>query len=116
MRHTRYHSQRRSLDATLDPLHPMEGGRPCSKDMNNSNNCTYCGWPLDNSGGRRTKTTPEYPFRAPMEDLCTHAACWTARNTSREGMQILGPALRVTRRGREEADLPTRRSWLEGYP
>ena len=31
-------------------------------------------------------------------------------------MQILGPASRVARRGREEADLPTRRSWLEGYP
>ena len=31
-------------------------------------------------------------------------------------MQILGPALRVARRSREEADLSTRRSWLEGYP
>ena len=66
-------------------------------------------------GGRR-KTTLEYPFSALMEALCTSAASWTARNTSREGMQILGPALRVARRSREEADLSTRRSWLEGYP
>ena len=43
--------------------------------------------------GNRRKTTPEYPFRAPMKDLCMNAACWTARNTSREGMQILGPSL-----------------------
>ena len=40
----------------------------------------------------RGKTTLEYPFRAPMEALCTLAACWTARKTSREDMQILGPA------------------------
>ena len=65
--------------------------------------------------GSRRKTTLEYPFRAPME-LCTPVACWTARNSSRKGLQILGPALRVARRGREEADLPTRRSWLERYP
>ena len=66
--------------------------------------------------GSRTKTTLEYPFRAPMEAVCTPAACWTARNTPREGMLILGPASRVAQRGQEEADLPTPRRWLEGYP
>ena len=66
--------------------------------------------------GSRGKTTLEYPFRAPMEALCAPAACWTARKTSREDLQILGSASRVARRGREEADLPIRRSWLEGYP
>ena len=60
--------------------------------------------------GSRGKTALEYPFRAPMEALCTPAACWTARKTSREDMQTLGPASRVARRGREEVDLPTRRS------
>ena len=29
--------------------------------------------------GIRGKTTFEYPFRAPMEALCTPDACWTAR-------------------------------------
>ena len=66
--------------------------------------------------GSRGKTTLEYPFRAPMEALCTPAVCWTARKTSREDLRILGPASRVARRGREEADLPIRRSWQEGYP
>ena len=66
--------------------------------------------------GSRGKTTLEYPFRAPMDALCTPAACWTVRKTSQEDMQIVGPASRVARRGREEADLPTRRSWLEAYP
>ena len=56
--------------------------------------------------GSRGKTTLEYPFRAPMEALCTPAACWPARKTSREDTQILGPASRVAPRGREEADLP----------
>ena len=78
--------------------------------------CTYCGWPLDNfSGESGEKTTLEYPFRAPMEALCTPAACWNARKTSRKDMQILGPASRVARRGWEKADLPIRRTWLEGY-
>ena len=66
--------------------------------------------------GSRGKTTLEYPFRAPMEALCTPAACWNARKTSRKDMQILGPASRVARRGWEKADLPIRRTWLEGYP
>lgn len=57
--------------------------------------------------------TLEYPFRMPMEALCTPAICSTARNISREGMQALRPALCVFRRGREEAGLPTRRSWLD---
>ena len=65
--------------------------------------------------GSWRKTTSEYLFRAPMKALCTHTACWTARNTSPEGMQILGPTLRVARRGREEVDFSTRRSWLESY-
>ena len=39
----------------------------------------------------------EHPFRAPMEALCTPATWWTVRNTSREGMHILAPALRVAR-------------------
>ena len=62
------------------------------------------------------KTTLEYPCRAPMKALCTPAACKAAQNTLQEDMQILGPASRVARRGREEVDLSARRSCLEGYP
>ena len=47
--------------------------------------CTYCGWHFGDSGGESGKATLEYPFRARMEALCAPTACWTARNTSREG-------------------------------
>ena len=90
----------------------VEGGLEESDDLW----YTYCGWPLYVLFGSQKTTTFAYPSRAPTDALCTPAAYWIARNTSRGGMQTLGPALSVARRGREEADLPTRQSWLEGCP
>ena len=57
-----------------------------------------------------------YPSRVPTEGLCTHSACWTGRIVSREDIPIRGPALLAIRRSWREADLLTRRNWLEGCP
>ena len=57
----------------------------------------------------------EYPFRAPIEALCTHAACGAARNTSRVGIQTHSHASRVARNGRQEIGPFIRLSWLRTF-
>lgn len=60
--------------------------------------------------GSRKTTRIEDSFNAPPESCARRpAACWTAIKTSGEGTQILGLALRVVWRGREEGDLRIRR-------
>ena len=78
--------------------------------------CTYCGWPVDNSSGESGEDDAREPVPYAHGGF-VHTRCMPDRAENLARGHV-GPRTCVTCRSAwpEETDLPTRRSWLEGYP